>query len=612
MLNTLRSLFASLFSATLLVVSATSAFAADEFTTSISSNYIISPDGIATVEQQVSLTNQLSDIYASQYTFEIGSNRLESISARTASGKKIPITSSIADGHTTIVLSFPDQIVGKGQTNQFTITYKNFDVAQHVGNVLEVLVPRLQNSFDLEQYQVNISVPKQFGPPKLVSPNTYQSTSTGSHTNVSFSRDAIKDSGILAIFGENQVFDFSLTYHVENSGVSPALAQVALPPDTPYQKIFLDRFSHPPHTIDLDADGNWIATFKLEPDEVIPITVTGKAIVYLEPNVAIPSQPPDPSSYLVDQPYWPVNDPEIKQLAQSLTTPRDIYDYLVDNFTYNYDRINNRPQRQGAKQALAAPDNTICTDFTDSFVTLARANGIPAREITGYGYTENSQLKPLSLVADVLHSWAEYYDQDTQRWIPIDPTWGNTTGGINYFDQLDFNHLTLAIHGQDSEIPYAAGYYKLKPDSKDVDVTFSDDLPQPRLNLSTTLKPPKSIFFNPHPTYTLTLRSTSNIALYNQTLNLTSDDIDIVDSQVRIPSLLPFSEITIPVQLGSSQHPRPSITFTIGDYTQTQYVDQATFTRQDFIYIALAVGLGIGCTILTYATGRLLVSRRKK
>jgi len=54
--------------------------------------------------------------------------------------------------------------------------------------------------------------------------------------------------------------------------------------------------------------------------------------------------------------------------------------------------------------------NAVCLEYTDLFVTLARAAGIPSRSIEGFAYTKNSRLRPLSLVDDVLHAWVQYYD----------------------------------------------------------------------------------------------------------------------------------------------------------------------------------------------------------
>ena len=137
-------------------------------------------------------------------------------------------------------------------------------------------------------------------------------------------------------------------------------------------------------------------------------------------------------------------------------------------------------ERLGALKSLQTPEAAICMEFTDLFIATARANGIPAREINGFAYTENPEIQPLSLVNDVLHAWPEYYDSQKGAWIPVDPTWGSTTGGVDYFSKLDLRHFTFVIHGTSSTKPYPAGSYKLGSNpQKDVFVTFGT-LPQER------------------------------------------------------------------------------------------------------------------------------------
>lgn len=156
-----------------------------------------------------------------------------------------------------------------------------------------------------------------------------------------------------------------------------------------------------------------------------------------------------------------------------------MYDYVVNTLHYNYKRFEqeNSTQRLGALGALQDPSNAVCQEYTDLFVALARAGGVPARRIIGYGMTRNSRLRPLSLVADVLHTWPEYFDTQRQIWVPIDPTWGDTTGGVDYFSQLDFRHVAFAIQGVNDDRPLAAGMYKSAAEpTKDITMTV---LPQP-------------------------------------------------------------------------------------------------------------------------------------
>ena len=136
--------------------------------------------------------------------------------------------------------------------------------------------------------------------------------------------------------------------------------------------------------------------------------------------------------------------------------------------------------------ALSNPDQAVCMEFTDLFIALSRAAGIPARELDGYGFTSNPTLRPLSLNQDLLHAWPEYFD-DTKGWVMVDPTWENTTGGVDYFDKLDLNHFVFAIKGSSCQTPVPAGSYKyIGQDSKDVRVTLSetDFIGKPQLDVS--------------------------------------------------------------------------------------------------------------------------------
>jgi hypothetical protein len=104
--------------------------------------------------------------------------------------------------------------------------------------------------------------------------------------------------------------------------------------------------------------------------------------------------------------------------------------------------------------------------------------GIPARELNGYAIaTEGNNKTPLSINlkgGDLLHAWPEFYDVEF-GWVPVDPTWGNTSG-IDYFTKLDTNHFVFVIKGLDSELPLPAGAYKLDGSEKQVEVAFAQDI----------------------------------------------------------------------------------------------------------------------------------------
>ena len=73
----------------------------------------------------------------------------------------------------------------------------------------------------------------------------------------------------------------------------------------------------------------------------------------------------------------------------------------------------------------------------------------------------------------------------------IDPTWANTTGGIDYFNVLDFDHIAFVIKGESSDYPIPAGGYKLQgnEEEKDVNVSFAKIFEEETPTLEIVQKP---------------------------------------------------------------------------------------------------------------------------
>ena len=241
---------------------------------------------------------------------------------------------------------------------------------------------------------------------------------------------------------------------------------------------------------------------------------------------------------------------------------------------------------------------------------MARAAGIPARELNGFAYTANPRLRPLSLVADVLHAWPEYYDAEKQQWIQVDPTWGNTTGGVNFFTLLDLNHIVFAIHGVSSEKPYPAGMYKIAgKEEKDVLVQVDRGVPQDDIHVSleTDVRLPSE--FGVFSQTDLLVRNLTGSAWYDIPVDIAvSQGLSLEKgTQKSIPILLPYQVEKARIIIG------PSLVFTqntgkveasVGD-TTTSY--ETTVGRN-----LLPLALGIGAVILAGAAGGVLVLKRRR
>lgn len=516
-------------------------FASGDFQADYDVQYAISPTGTTIVTQNITLTNKKTNLYPQKYSIVLDTTKIKNVIAYD-SHQIVPTDISQKDGKTQIVLTFNDKVVGIGRQLPFTLRFENGDIAQKNGSIWEVNIPGINPDTDIESYNVSLSVPSSFGTNAYMSPLP----TSGSR----WTRQQMMEGGISAAYGTSQAFDVKLTYYIQNPNVTPVRTEIALPPDTAFQTVAIQSLTPKPDTVTRDTDGNWLAQYSLLPGASQNIDAAVHISILLQPKTGYTDDQPDIAAYTSQQKYWETKDSKIAELAKQYTTPRQIYDYVVSALSYDYGRVTTTPIRKGAIAALASPKNSVCMEFTDLFIAIARAAGIPARQNVGYAYTTNSKLRPLSLVSDVLHAWPEYFDNDKKIWVPVDPTWANTTGGVNYFDKLDFNHIVFAIQGKQSDYPYPAGFYrKSGKTTKDVSVEFAATAftaPEGRLTSSVTF--PSVITAGLRQNGSLTIENTSGVAIADATIVVQSSPVDvgITRNQEHIP---PFGKLTIPISM---------------------------------------------------------------
>lgn len=541
----------------LLIVAVQAAYASEQFAVDISVQYKIMENGTTQVTHNVSLENLYSEYFAKSYSLTL--ENIEPLNARAFEGSNpLSLTSETSNNLSILKIEFDKPTVGKGAARSFTVAFEEKDFVSKTGEVWEVSIPRLSDIDSFRNYSVELFVPQSFGGEAYISPEPQKIRAEDGFVKYSFENESAALFGISAGYGAFQVFNFTLKYHLENPLGSSAVTQIALPPDTAFQKMYYEKVEPRPVSMITDLDGNWIASYELKARERIDVIAVGSVQIFSEPRDDLPAYSDKLlQENLKESAYWQSRDPKIISLANSLKTPRAIYNYVSRNLGYDYSRVNPNVVRQGALLALKNPSSAICMEFTDLFIALARASGIPAREVNGYAYTENPEIEPLSLVADVLHAWPEYWDSELQIWVPVDPTWGNTTGGVNFFDNLDLRHFTFVVHGVDAQKPYPAGSYKLGTNpEKDVFVSFGK-LPEVRSSspqIFSRLEQPIPLF---PPKVVVEVANEGPSAIYNLDTQVYFDN-EIVQNET-IERLLPFSrnisEIKVPYSFLSINMP---------------------------------------------------------
>lgn len=444
-----------LFTLSFLLLAPTPIRALSQFSTDYQVTYDVTANGVTDVTFDITQKNNLSTVYATSFSLSLNQTKIDSVKVTQNNKNIIPEVKS-TQNLTNISFDFTDRIVGKDKENKFKITFKTSDVALNNGSIWEVNIPKLETDDNTNNQTITLKVPPSFGVPSYIDPKPLNSNDSNIFT---FSPASLGNRSISAIFGDNQYYRLNLRYQLNNPLTQNLATQIALPPDTAYQQIMIEKLDPKPIDIQVDPDGNWLASYKLPPSGNLLVSLSAVVKLSLNPKKISAN---DLEKYLRPTDLWNYDDPKISDKLPKLKTPQSIYDFVVDSLNYNFDRLGQTgaSSRGGATFALANPNLSICTDFSDLFITIARKNQIPSREVQGFALSSNDKLRPISLTKDVLHSWVEYYDTSKEIWVQIDPTWGNTTKGIDYFKKLDLNHIVFAIHGQSPTQPLPAGAYK--------------------------------------------------------------------------------------------------------------------------------------------------------
>lgn len=447
-------------------LSSISVFAAD-FKTDYQVEYNLSQsqDNLSSqVDFKIKITNLRTDVYVDKFAISFPNTfSINNLKASDDNGFITPKT-TVGEQKTKIELEFSNPAIGKDSVNTFFLNFNQANLFKVNGKVWEVALPVIENTGG-ESYQVTVNLPESTDKKIAIAKPKPDSV---------FGNKIIwnnpKAKTIYAVFGDNQVYQSELTYHLKNDQIYPVFTEIAFPPDTIFQKTFIQSISPKPESVYQDEDGNYMGKYFLKPLENKTIIYKSFIQIFTNPRdevVPVVRQMINKQkNYLLTaKKYWQTGK---VNLFKNINIPEEIYNFVVDTLHYDYKKLDSQNKRLGADTVLSYPDQAVCMEFTDLFITIAREKGIYSREIQGYGFSLDQRLQPLSLSSDILHAWPEYYDLKTESWTMVDPTWGNTSG-INYFSSFDLNHIVFVIHGKNPDYPLPAGMYKIEK-SRDVSI----------------------------------------------------------------------------------------------------------------------------------------------
>ncbi len=527
------------------------AYATSEFTIQKIINYQFDSVGDAHITQDIKLINNYSVIYPKEYQLIIYGQQISNLTATDNLGNILQNT-SVTDDSTTIYLQFNQPSINTQKSTDFQIRYNVDSLAQNQGNIWKINLPK-HTTDPKDQIQTTITVPTSWG--KLAYSSLPLSPTVDILNQTILVPPHLSDQSITLAFGETQIFNFNLSFFLENDLTSTENFQVPLPPETDTQTVIYTNIDPTPQNINIDPDGNFLAQYQLLPNQKIKIIAKGQVQVHA-PDPNFPQITPLPFHTQTDQ-FWPVSNSTIITHAKNLQSPRKIYDFVVNTLVYNPNLIQDAT-RKDPLESLLEPQNSLCTDFTDLFISITRASSIPSREIEGFIYTQNSLLQPQNLTSDILHAWPQFWNQEKNRWQQVDPTWQSTTKGDDYFNSIDLNRVILVFHGLSSLNPPPPGSYNQNLNQKTVDITPTNNLLETQFSPPVlTLKKSKLIIHNPNQQSVTNLSITNTNFSINKTIDIIPPlsylELDL-NSIKSLPSILPKNkQITLVLKYDQGQ-----------------------------------------------------------
>ena len=260
---------------------------------------------------------------------------------------------------------------------------------------------------------------------------------------------------------------------------------------------------------------------------------------------------------LIDQ------DEDVRRIANNLARGEDDLFKLVSKtaewVTTNieYDLSTANIEASNPSTAVLKNRNGVCDELTNLFISLLRSNGIPARFVAGYSYTDSDLFdNPWGA-----HGWAEVYFPG-HGWVPYDPTYGQ-------YGYVDASHIVFAegAQGERPQTTYSwRGRTRVNLET-DIAVSILEQIPHVKQTMQTSTTHPDKVglgstfniehtVYNPTPSYyttSLQLSRMSNTTIKSpesQTITIPPKQQETVTWTVKIDEGLdPYFRYDLPFRV---------------------------------------------------------------
>lgn len=265
----------------------------------------------------------------------------------------------------------------------------------------------------------------------------------------------INSSKISFNIGNPPTFKYLLHKTYVNDSEESVINEIVIPYTDNEQQFIISNVKPTPTSQRIDKDNNIILGFLVPAQKQIVVDIEG---YILKNELKINSQYYDHD--LNNSGLWSLtNDFEKARISNALQNekksnyPKVLSTYIVDKLTLvkNTNTLSTNTfdniLRSGADSAISHKDTAIPEDYVDLLIAALRYNSIPSRMVIG--------ILPISSIfteVQLFHSWVEYFDSESSRWVRLDPSLNEVFGKLDEVNQSP-NQIKLVVRSDSASLP---------------------------------------------------------------------------------------------------------------------------------------------------------------
>lgn len=403
---------------------------------------------------------------------------LPTIKVTDGNGKAVPFTTRVNGQSIEIVVKLSTSIQFN-QTRTLQAEYESYALFNKAGAIYDLYIPTFASEYQFEDDTTSrsintfVNIPKDLGPINFANPSKAP-IDMGASVQYQYSQQELTGTVSWIQIGNKQYYKFDIRQPFVGTSNVPVLFNtysVILPRNivsgSLTQTVHFTEISPAPESVYHDENENLIAKFAIPANKSGEIIVTGYVEVSEDNQFDIKNSGDlnDLNSNILgvniaNAAFWEVSATAIQTKANELKgTETNIYNLISNTYKYVVDQIDYSEvkrfginERQGALKTLEG-GAAVCMEYSDLFIALMRAQGVPARAAFGYGYDTRA-----TNGVDTAHQWAEVYLPSQNTWVSIDTTWGESGtavigGNLNHFFKY------VANSSPTDPAPVSASYY---------------------------------------------------------------------------------------------------------------------------------------------------------